>query len=91
MDEIEKAVRSGTEIIAVNARDLDTFDVNVKKACHLIKMIPDHFIKLGFSGVHSHVEVELYKKSGAKAVLVGTELMKANNVKRKIEELKNVS
>lgn len=90
-DDLAKAIGSGTEIIAVNARDLDTFNVNINQACELLKRVPDKFIKLGFSGILSRLEVEKYREAGAKAVLVGTELMKTNDIKNFIKELKNVS
>lgn len=90
-DDLAKAVESGTEIIAVNARDLDTFTVDVNRACQILKSIPERFIKLGFSGIHSRAEVEKYKESGANAVLVGTELMRASDIEKFIKELKNVS
>lgn len=89
--DLVKAVKTSAKIIAVNARDLDTFEVNVDRACKLLKKVPDKFIKLGFSGIHSRAEVEKYKQAGAKAVLVGTALMKTNNIDMKILELKNVS
>lgn len=88
LDDLAKAIKSGTEIIAVNARDLDTFEVNIDRACKLLKKVPDKFIKLGFSGVHSRSEVKKYKKAGAKTVLVGTELMKTKNINRLIKALK---
>src|SRR3989344_153754 len=83
--ELEKAVATNTGIIAVNARDLDTFIVDVDKACGLLQKIPDRFIKLGFSGILSRVEVEKYQKAGAKGVLIGTALMKTQNVAEFIE------
>ncbi len=89
--DLANAIKSGTKIIAVNARDLDTFEINVDRACKLIKQVPDKFIKLGFSGIHGRAEVQKYKQAGAKAVLVGTELMKTDNIHNKIMELKNVS
>lgn len=90
-EDLIKTIKSGTDIIAVNARDLDTFTVDIDRACKLLKKIPDKFIKLGFSGIRSRTEVEKYKEAGAKAVLVGTELMKTNDIKSFIKELKNVS
>lgn len=91
LDDLAKAVKTKTDIIAVNARNLDTFYVDVDRACILLKNIPDQFIKLGFSAVHSRLDVEKYKKSGAKAVLVGSELMKTKNIKKFIREIKNVN
>lgn len=89
--DLKKALNTKTQIIAVNARDLDTFEVNIDRACMLLKMIPPLYIKLGFSGIHSRAEVEKYKKVGANAVLVGTELMRTRDIKKFIKELKNVS
>lgn len=91
LDDLVKTIKSGTDIIAVNARDLDTLTVDVDEACKLLRSIPDKFIKLGFSGIHSRLEVEKYKQAGAKAVLVGTELMRTSDIDRCIKELKNVS
>ncbi len=90
-EDLEKALKSEAEIIAVNARDLDTFAVSIDKACALLKEIPESFIKLGFSGIKSREDVERYKKAGADAVLVGTGLMKSGDVNRFIKELKNVT
>ena len=86
-DDLEKAMATSTKIIAVNARSLKTFVINVDQACQLIKKIPDQFIKLGFSGIRSSKEVKKYQQAGAKGVLVGTSLMKAKNVKSFIKEL----
>ncbi len=79
-DDLNKAIKTSTKIIAVNARDLETFIVDVAKACDLLNKIPSKFIKLGFSGVVSEKEVLQYKKAGARGVLVGTSLMKAKNI-----------
>lgn len=86
--DLMKARATDTNIIAVNARDLDTFEVSVEKACMLLKQIPDSYIKLGFSGIKSKTEVDKYIESGANGVLVGTALMKANNISNFIEGLR---
>ena len=80
-DGLEKALSTETKIVAVNARDLDTFNVDVDRACKLLKLIPDTFIKLGFSGVIDKTQVEKYKNAGADGVLIGTSLMKTDNIK----------
>ncbi len=86
-NDLEKVLRCKTRIIAVNARDLDTFEVSVDKACDLIKKIPDKFIKLGFSGIKGPAEIEKYRNAGANGVLIGTSLMKAENIGEYIKSL----
>lgn len=88
--DLEKAVATTTAIIAVNARNLETFAVDVNQACRLMDKIPDRFIKLGFSGIKSSNEVKKYQQAGAEGVLVGTSLMKAKNIFNFIKELKKV-
>jgi len=85
--DLKKALGTSTKIIAINARNLNTFIVDIDQACQLIKKIPDRFIKLGFSGIKSSIEVKKYQQAGAKGVLVGTSLMKAKNIKQFIKNL----
>lgn len=79
--ELKVARRTDTRIIAVNARDLTTFKVDIDRACSLLQRIPKKYVSLGFSGVRGRREVEKYKEAGAKAILVGTSLMKTDNIK----------
>lgn len=88
-EDLEKAVKTETKIVAVNARDLETFAISVSAACLLLSKIPKEYVRLGFSGIYSKEEVLQYKQAGAKSVLVGTSLMKAENIKEFIGELRN--
>lgn len=85
--DLKKAVSTRTKIIAVNARDLKTFEVNVDKACSLLRKIPNKYIKLGFSGIVSSLEIEKYKKAGVNGVLIGTSLIREKNAKKFIDSL----
>lgn len=87
-EDLEKALGTKTKVIAVNARDLETFEVDVKRACGLIRKITGNYLKLGFSGVNSSEEVKLYRDAGVRGVLVGTQLMKATDKKEFLEGLR---
>ncbi len=89
-EELRKAYRSGSRIIAVNARDLHSFEVDVGRACDLLLQVSKKYVKLGFSGVAGRREVEKYKRAGIKAVLVGTALMQTKDKKDFIKNLKRV-
>lgn len=89
-EDLKKAMTTSTNIIAVNARDLSTFEIDLEKAYRLIEEIPEKYTKLGFSGVNSSVEVSKYKKAGARGVLVGTSLMNTKNISDFIKELKTI-
>lgn len=87
-EDLEKAISTTTNFIAVNARNLEDFRIDVDNACELLKKIPEKFLKLGFSGILSSEEVRKYKNAGAKGVLVGTKLMKEKNIKEFLKSLK---
>jgi indole-3-glycerol phosphate synthase len=87
-EDLKKASETEANIIAVNARDLETFDIDVEKACVLIEKIPTTFIKLGFSGISSSTQVLQFEKSGVDGVLVGTSLMRTDNIDGFIKSLK---
>ncbi len=88
--DLSKAIETNTKIIAVNARNLENFEIDIENACELLKKIPDTFVKLGFSGIQSNQEVKKYQEAGASAILVGTELMKAEDIEAFITKLKNI-
>lgn len=77
--DLERAFKTETKIIAVNARNLDTLEVDVDKACRLLETLPEKYIKLGFSGISSKIEVDKYIKAGCNGILIGTNLMKSPN------------
>lgn len=87
--ELDMAVETVTNIIAVNSRDLETFEVDIDKACQLIKTISDKFVSLGFSGVSDRDDVKKYKDAGAEGILVGTNLMKTKDISSFIRILKS--
>lgn len=88
--DLDKALKTDTKIIGVNARDLDTFEIDLKKATTLMQMIPSHISVIGFSGVNSRKDIEVYKGAGAKAVLVGSTLMNTDDVTGSVKELKRI-
>jgi len=88
--ELDSAIKTETNTIAVNSRDLETFRVDIDKACKLITKIPSEFVSLGFSGVSCSDDVNKYKVAGAKGVLIGTSLMRKENIRGFLRESKHL-
>jgi len=86
-EEMKLASTLNIKIIGVNNRDLNTFDINPNKTTRLTKFVPKHAILVALSGIKTHEDILVYYKNGAKAVLIGESLIKANN---KVEFLKNL-
>lgn len=85
--DLKKALTTSTRVIGVNARDLDTFAIDIPAACGLIRKIPNRIVKIGLSGVSKPEDVQQFRNAGAKAVLIGTALMKSKNANQTIINL----
>ena len=86
-DEIDIALSCGARIIGINNRDLDTFKIDLDVTRRLRPRIPSDIIVVSESGIHSAEDVRIVRDSGVDAILVGTELMRAEDVSGKISEI----
>ena len=85
--ELEKAVRSGAEIIGVNNRDLRTFQVSLDVSLTLAALIPDNVIKVSESGIFNNADVHTLMDKGFHAFLVGEHLLKSGDPVQALHEL----
>lgn len=85
--ELDRALYSGVEIIGINNRDLRTMDVSLNITLSLLKDMPDDRIVVSESGISSRADVELIQATRTDAILVGTTIMKADEIGSKIDEL----
>ena len=85
--DLEKAMYCESEIIGINNRDLDTFDVSLKITFDLVREIPEDKIIISESGINTHEDILELKKSGVNAFLIGEALMKEKDIGKKLKEL----
>jgi indole-3-glycerol phosphate synthase len=76
--EVERALDAGARIVGVNARDLQTFRVDLGASLELIERIRGDVIAVAESGVKGGEDVSRAGRAGADAVLVGGWLMKSD-------------
>ena len=86
--EAETAVRAGARIIGVNNRNLKDFTVDTGNSRRLRERIPEEVLFVSESGVKTAVDVAALRAAGADAVLIGEALMKAQDKKQKLKELR---
>lgn len=79
-DELERVLALDARIIGVNNRNLQTFEVDFDNTMRLRKMIPDHIIAVGESGLKTAADVHRMRDIGVNAILVGETLVKSKNV-----------
>ncbi|MCR5801579.1 MAG: indole-3-glycerol phosphate synthase TrpC [Lachnospiraceae bacterium] len=88
--EIKSAVRSGARIIGVNNRNLKDFSVDSGNAVKLRNLVPDGVIFVSESGILTAEDAKKAFDGGADAVLVGEALMRQQDKKAKLAELKSL-
>lgn len=74
-DELDRALAAGAEVVGVNARDLDSFEVDLSVAEELVGRVPGGRVAVAESGVTGRDDVRRLARAGADAVLVGGWLM----------------
>ena len=75
------------QLIGINNRDLKTFSTDLSVTQRLAKRIPSDKLIVSESGIHKRDDVIRIHESGAKAMLIGESLIKADDIGSKIREL----
>jgi len=70
------ALASGAQLIGVNARDLDTLQMNPERARKILAGLPEERVRIHLSGVATAEEVAAFCQGPADAVLIGEALMR---------------
>ena len=86
--DLVKAIFAGANIIGINHRNLETFDMDMQLSHKLIPLIPNSKIIVAESGINDHETVVELNKVGADAFLVGEHFMRQDDVTKAVEKLK---
>ena len=89
-NEVKFAVNAGARIIGVNNRNLKDFSVDTDNSKRLRELVPDNVIFVSESGVQTAEDVQKLREIGADAVLIGETLMRADDKKAKLSELRGL-
>lgn len=87
-NEVKTALNVGARIIGVNNRNLKDFSVDTENSRRLRELIPPSVVFVSESGVRNADDVQTLRSIGADAVLIGETLMRAEDKKSKLLELK---
>jgi indole-3-glycerol phosphate synthase len=86
-DDLNKALGCGADIIGINNRDLDTFTVDLAATIRLAPLVPAGHIIVTESGINNEGDVRTLKRLKVQAILVGTALMKSEDIGKKTRDL----
>jgi len=87
LDEMNRALDIGADMIGINNRNLKTFEVDLATTERLAEEIPSDTVAISESGIKTGEDVRRVRAAGINAVLVGETLMRAKNVPEKMREL----
>ena len=86
-NELEMALDVEANVVGVNHRDLDTFEVDPDRTATLAPLVSPGVVLVALSGVSERSEVEALGAAGARSVLVGESLVTAADPVTKLREL----
>lgn len=87
--EVSMAAEAGADIIGINNRNLKTFEVDFTNALRLRRLVDRETVFVAESGIRTSADIELLAENQVDAVLIGETLMRAQDKKRALRELKS--
>lgn len=89
-EDLEIAAIAGAKIIAINNRDLRTFQVDLDHSIRLASRLPKECVKVAASGIKTVDEARRLYREGFDAILIGETLVKAHAPIKMIEEMNDI-
>jgi len=86
--DLVKAMFAGANIVGINHRNLETFEMDMRLCEKLIPMIPNGKIIVAESGINDHETLKELSAMGADAFLVGEHFMRQDDITSAIKCLK---
>ncbi|MFI3116015.1 MAG: indole-3-glycerol phosphate synthase TrpC [Clostridia bacterium] len=87
-EEITSALKIGARIIGVNNRNLKNFHVDLNNSINLRKLVSNDIIFVSESGIKTAEDIKLLANNNTNAVLIGETLMRSDNKKRILDDLR---
>jgi indole-3-glycerol phosphate synthase len=85
--DLDRAIATGTAVVGVNARDLETLEVDLDRALERLGRVPPDRVAVLESGIATRSHVRAAVAAGASAILVGEALMRAPDPGAKLRQL----
>jgi indole-3-glycerol phosphate synthase len=89
-EDLTKAIFAGANIIGINHRNLETFEMDMNLTEKLMPLIPNTKIIVAESGLNDKKTIEHLSKVGADAFLIGEHFMRKENISVALKELVKV-
>ena len=85
--EFENALKTEANLIGINNRNLDTLEIDLKTTETVLEGYEKSRPILSESGIETIEDIQYLKKCGADAFLIGSSIMKSDNIKEQVRKL----
>jgi len=85
--EFHNALKTKADLIGINNRNLDTLEINLKTTEIVLDGYEKQRLILSESGIETTEDIQYLKKCGADAFLVGSSIMKSDNIEEQVRKL----
>lgn len=86
--QLKKIDFAKNNLVGINNRNLETFNVELAAALELSKLIPKDVVLVAESGINTIADIEKICVTNISAVLVGEHFMKSSNIGESVQEFK---
>jgi indole-3-glycerol phosphate synthase len=86
-EEFQNALKTEADIIGINNRNLDTLEIDLKTTELVLEGYEKSKIILSESGINTPADIQYLKKCGADAFLIGSSIMKSDNIEEQVKKL----
>ena len=87
--EFENSLKTKADILGINNRNLDTLELDINTTKEILSNQDTTRIIISESGINTLEDIQFLHKCGAKAFLVGTSIMKSDNIEENVRNLVN--
>ena len=87
--EFANSIRTGADLVGINNRNLDTLQIDINTTKSLLEEFDHSRIIVSESGIETPQDIQFLKQCGAGAFLIGSSIMKSENIKENVSRLVN--
>ena len=89
LEEFNNALKTNADLIGINNRNLDTLEIDLTTTEKILKNFDSSRPIISESGIESPDHIKFLKESGASAFLIGSSIMKSQNIEEHVKKLAN--
>ena len=90
-EELERALELEATIIGINNRDLRNMETDLSHTLEIMREVPSGIIMVSESGISTHDDVLRLEDAGVDAMLVGTAIMREDDIAGAIDRLRGTN